>query len=169
VTTGPVDDRSLPRGVGSVSDEPIEVHFDGACETVRGHRIAAYGFTVSGPGVHHEDCGLAVPPGHERATNNVAEYVAAICALEWLSRAGHAGELTVIGDSELVVKQMAGEYQVRAEHLVPYHGRLEQLARGFRKVAFVWVPREQNVRADELSKQAIVAWARSSERAERSA
>ncbi len=156
---GPVDDRALPRGVTSAPDGPDEVHFDGACELVRGRRVAAYGFTVDGPGVRHEDSGLAVPPGHERATNNVAEYVAAICALEWLARHGHTGELRVLGDSELVIKQMHGDYRVRAEHLLPYHERLVQLARGFRKVEFVWVPREENTRADELSKRPIREWA----------
>ena len=163
----PVDDRALPRGVSAAPDGPVEVHFDGACETIGGRRVAAYGFTVEGPGLRHEDRGLAVPPGHERATNNVAEYVGAICALEWLSMHGHVGEVRVVGDSELVVKQMTGEYRVRAEHLEPYHERLAQLARGFRKAEFVWVRREENSRADDLSKEALRDWVRSSGRGDR--
>ncbi len=150
------EDRDLPRGLATPAAGPVEVHFDGACEEgPDGRRIAAYGFTVAGGGFHHEDCGLAVPPGHPRATNNVAEYVAAICALEWLRRAQYAGELRVFGDSELVIRQMTGEYQVRAEHLQPYHDRLRQLAQGFRRVDYQWVPRTENTRADELSKRGI--------------
>jgi ribonuclease HI len=151
----PLDDRELPRGVTSPAAGPVVVHFDGACEELGGRRVAAYGYALGGGGLLHEDFGLAVPPGHPRATNNVAEYVGAICALEWLARHGYAGEVRLLGDSQLVVRQMSGEYRVRAEHLVPYHERLRQLTRSFRKVEFVWVPRDENARADALSKRGI--------------
>ncbi len=150
-----VDDRELPRGVSTPPAGPVVVNFDGACEPARGGGIATYGFTVRGGGLLHEDHGLAVPPFHERATNNVAEYVAAICALEWLVKSGYEGEVVLEGDSQLVIRQMNGEYEVRAEHLGPYHERLRQLASRFRRVEYRWVPREENVRADELSKMAI--------------
>ncbi len=153
--SGSPDDRQLPRGLAATPPGPVEAHFDGACETILGRRVAAWGYTIWGAGYQDEACGLAVPPGHERATNNVAEYCGAICALEWLVRAGYGGDVRLIGDSELVVRQMTGEYAVRADHLRPYHDRLEQLARSFRRVDFVWVPREQNERADELSKQGL--------------
>ena len=151
----PLDDRELPRGLASPPAGPVEVHFDGASEEVAGRRVAAYGFTLDGAGFHQEDFGLAVPPGHPRATNNVAEYVAAICALEWLTRVGYGGDVRLTGDSQLVVRQMTGEYRVLTEHLQPYHDRLEQLARSFRQVEFRWVPRSENHRADELSKRGI--------------
>ncbi len=149
-----MDDRTLPRGIGSASG-PVIVHFDGACQKVAGGPVATFGFTVEGAGYDHEDRGLAVPPHHERATNNVAEYVAAIRALEWLRGQGYAGEVVVRGDSQLVAEQMAGTYQVRAEHLRPYHDWLAQLAGGFARVEFQWIRREENVRADALSKTAI--------------
>ena len=159
--SSPLDDRELPRGVASPSAGPVQVHFDGACEAVEGRRVAAYGYTLEGGGFHHEDRGLAVPPGHPRATNNVAEYVGAICALEWLARAGYSGDVVLNGDSQLVIRQMTGAYQVRKEHLVPYYERLLQLARGFQSVEFRWVPREENVRADALSKRGLALNARS--------
>ncbi len=59
------------------------------------------------------------------------------------------------GDSQLVIRQMTGEYQVRKEHLKAYRERLKQLAALFRRVEFQWVPREQNQRADALSKEAL--------------
>jgi len=151
----PVDDRALPRGVASPPAGPVEVGFDGACEDRSGRKVAAYGYTLRGAGFQHDDFGLAVPPGHERATNNVAEYVGVICALEWLVRHGYTGEVHIRGDSQLVQRQFTGEYQVRAEHLRPYHDRLMQLVASFRAVRFEWVPREQNSRADELSKRGI--------------
>ena len=150
-----MEDRQIPRGIATPDVGPVEVHFDGACEGGRGGSIATYGFTVAGTGLQIEDRGLAVPPFHERATNNVAEYVGAICALESLVRAGYAGEVTVRGDSQLVIRQMSGEYEVRADHLRPYHQRLKQLAALFPRVEFHWVPREENLRADELSKAAL--------------
>ncbi len=153
--SGTVDDARLPRGVASFGDGPVEVRFDGACERLGGRRVAAYGFTVRGSGLQHEDFGLAVPPGHPRATNNVAEYVGAICAMEWLVRRGYGGAVRVAGDSQLVVRQMRGEYRVRAGHLQPYHERLAQLSARFRAVEFVWIPREENFRADELSKRGL--------------
>ena len=151
----PLADRDLPRGVASPAPGPVDVHFDGACEQVGGLRVAAWGYTLEGAGLRHDDFGLAVPPGHPRSTNNVAEYVAAICALEWLARHGFSGEVRLEGDSQLAIRQMTGEYRVRAPGLRPYHERLAQLAASFRRVEFVWVPREENTRADALSKRGV--------------
>jgi ribonuclease HI len=131
------------------------VHFDGACEPPKGGGIATYGFTLEGPGLEHEKFGLAVPPGSERATNNVAEYVGAIRALEFLASINYHGPVLVFGDSQLVIRQLSGEYEVRAEHLQPYHEHLKRLVEKIGDVHFTWVPREENRRADELSKRAI--------------
>lgn len=149
-----MDDREIPRGVATL-EGPLEVHFDGACAPPRGGGIATFGFHLEGAGFLHEDYGLAVRPFSEHATNNVAEYVAAIRALEWLAKQAYPGDVVLLGDSQLVIRQMQGEYQVRAEHLKAYHEHLNQLARRFRRVDFRWVPREQNERADTLSKMAL--------------
>ncbi len=149
-----MDDAQLPRGVAS-SDGPVVVQFDGACQDTPVGRVASFGFTVDGGGFRFEDRGLCVPPGHARATNNVAEYTAAVRALEWLSAQGYSGPVVVAGDSQLVVRQMRGEYRVAAEHLRPYFDWLGTLARRFRSAEFRWVPREENARADALSKQAV--------------
>lgn len=147
-------DGTIPRGT-SVLARMVAVHFDGACQPPRGGGVAAYGFTVEGEGLDHEERGLAVPPGSERATNNVAEYAGAIRALEYLRSRSFRGIVLLLGDSQLVLRQMSGEYEVRAEHLKPYHAHLEALSRSFEEVRFQWVPREENVRADALSKEAI--------------
>jgi ribonuclease HI len=149
-----VDDREVPRGVATLGG-PVEVYFDGACAPPRGGGVATFGFHLRGAGYLHEDHGLAVRPFSEHATNNVAEYVAAIRALEWLAKHGYPGDVVLVGDSQLVIRQMKGEYEVRAEHLKAYHEHLVQLARQFRRVEFRWVPRDQNGRADALSKMAL--------------
>lgn len=132
----------------------VRVHFDGACDPAPGGGIATYGFVVEGE-LRWEEKGLAVPPWTSRATNNVAEYVGAIRALEWLKSNGYRGEVLVQGDSQLVVRQVNGEYEVKAEHLKEYHDHLTALARSFETCRFEWVPREENERADSLSKEAL--------------
>ncbi len=151
-----MQDPELPRGVASMTDRPVVVHFDGACQPPRGGGVATFGFTVEGGGFAHEESGLATRPYSERSTNNVAEYVAAIRALEWLREQGYAGPVSVRGDSQLVIRQIRGEYEVKAEHLLAYRSRLEQLAREFHAVEFQWIPREENQRADALSKEALL-------------
>jgi ribonuclease HI len=150
-----MDDDRIPRGVAELENPTVHVHFDGACQPPSGPGIATFGFTVEGPGLDIEEFGLATRPYSEHSTNNVAEYVAAIRALEWLLAAGFRGTVVVSGDSQLVVRQMLGEYEVRTEHLKAYHDRLAQLAREFASVSWNWVPREQNARADALSKRAL--------------
>lgn len=157
MTDGP--DAKLPRGQ-TLLPPLVEVHFDGACQPPGGGGVAAYGFVIDGAGLHHEEHDLAVRPWSAHATNNVAEYTGAIRALEWLRARGYRGQVILFGDSQLVIRQMQGEYLVRAAHLRSYWDRLQQLAKEFPDTRFVWVPREENARADELSKLAIEeAWA----------
>ncbi|MGA8663685.1 MAG: ribonuclease HI [Thermoplasmata archaeon] len=151
-----MEDRELPRGIVTAADlGPVRVHFDGACEPARGGGLATFGYTIEGAGFDLEEGGLAVRPYSERATNNVAEYAGAIQALYRLHGLGYTGPVEVRGDSQLVIRQMTGEYEVKAEHLRPYHEWLTQLAGKFSSVSWEWVPREQNQRADALSKQAL--------------
>ncbi|HYA54909.1 MAG TPA: ribonuclease HI [Thermoplasmata archaeon] len=154
------DDRDLPRGIASPGvSAPVVVHFDGACQPPGGAGVAGWGFVIEGPGVRWEEYGLATRPYSPHSTNNVAEYVGAIRALEHLKSTGYDGEVLMEGDSQLVVRQMNGEYEVRAEHLKAYHDWLRQLSTSFRHVEFRWVPREENEAADALSKRAIAeAW-----------
>ena len=158
----PADER-VPRGT-AVFPGLVQVHFDGACEPAHGGGIATYGFVAEGEGLRHEEGGLAVPPWSRHATNNVAEYAGAIRALEWLVSRGYAGPVLVLGDSQLVIRQMNGEYEVRAEHLKQYHQHLHALAGRFAEVRFAWVPRAENARADALTKEALAAAFREAQR-----
>lgn len=149
-------DPVLPRGTADFGSV-VTVHFDGACQPPKGGGVATYGYTIEGDRFHEEGRGLAVAPWAPHATNNVAEYVGAIRALEWLRSKAYRGPVMLLGDSQLVIRQMRGEYEVRAEHLRQYHEHLRRLASEFADVQFVWVAREENVRADELSKEALEA------------
>jgi ribonuclease HI len=144
----------IPRGT-VLYPGVVDVHFDGACNPPRGGGVATYGFTIAGDRLAYEERGLAVRPGVAHATNNVAEYTGAIRALEWLRSRGYRGAVLLHGDSQLVIRQMNGEYAIRKEHLKAYHAHLTALAREFAEVTFHWVPREENTRADELTKLAL--------------
>ncbi|MGA8303422.1 MAG: ribonuclease HI [Thermoplasmata archaeon] len=150
-------DEQIPRGVTTMDGHGVHVHFDGACQPPKGPGIATFGFTVEGEGLDHEEYGLATRPYSEHSTNNVAEYVAAIRALEWLRGQGYRGTVIASGDSQLVIRQMRGEYRVRTEHVKEYHRWLARLAGEFATVEWHWIPREQNTRADALSKVALDA------------
>ena len=87
-------------------------------------------------------------------TNNVAEYRALLLGL---TRAGELGarEVEIRADSELVVRQMTGEYRVRNENLQPLHREARALAQSFERVKYVHVRREKNREADRLANRAI--------------
>jgi len=83
------------------------------------------------------------------ATNNVAEWTALILGLEAAAKRG-IRHLAVRLDSELVVKQLRGEYRVKHVGLQPLHRRALQLLRAFGEVEIRHVPRKQNALADKL-------------------
>ena len=88
------------------------------------------------------------------ATNNVAEYRALIAGLEAAAR-HHASPLTVCMDSELVVRQMTGEYRVKHAGLKPLHAEASQVASRLASVRYVAVRREENARADQLVNETL--------------
>jgi ribonuclease HI len=88
------------------------------------------------------------------ATNNVAEYRAVILALQKAFDLG-AGSVTVYLDSELVVRQLRGEYKVREAHLKLLHREALDILNRFSEYHIHHVPREENRRADQLANEAI--------------
>ena len=90
------------------------------------------------------------------ATNNVAEYSALLAGLEKAVELG-VRELEVISDSELMVKQMRGEYKVKNEALRELSLRAAGLARELGQVSYTAVRREHNELADRLVNEALDA------------
>jgi len=90
------------------------------------------------------------------ATNNEAEYNGLLAGLEEAWNLG-AKEVDVVMDSELVIKQMRGEYRVKAKNLRPYYEEARKRVSGFEKVRFTHVRREDpNItRADALLNQEL--------------
>jgi ribonuclease HI len=90
------------------------------------------------------------------ATNNVAEYRALVAGLRSAVERG-VTELEVVSDSELLVKQMLGEYRIRNEALRALADEAEALARKLRRVDYTAVRREHNELADRLVNEALDA------------
>ena len=90
------------------------------------------------------------------ATNNVAEYRALIAGLEKAVELG-IDELEVVSDSELLVKQMQGEYRVKNEALRDLNDEANHLERKLGRVRYTAVRREHNELADRLVNEALDA------------
>ena len=88
------------------------------------------------------------------ATNNVAEYRAILLGLE-LARSLGASEVEVVNDSELVARQIGGQYKVKHAGLRPLYEEAMDALRGFDRWSVRTVRREQNERADELVNAAL--------------
>jgi ribonuclease HI len=114
---------------------------------------AAYGYVLEAEdgtvlAAHGEKIGVA--------TNNVAEYSALIAGLEKALELG-VDEVVVVSDSELMVKQMKGEYRVKNEALQELWLRAGRLARQVGSVGYTAVRREHNTLADKLVNEALDA------------
>jgi len=134
----------------------LTIHFDGLCLPKNPGGVATYGFVAKrGAKLIHEEGGLAAPPYTPQATNNVAEYTGVLKALEWALAQGFENEkLIVRGDSELVIKQLKGEYKVKSPSIVGLFTRVRDLAAKFSSISFGWVPREENKDADAMTNRA---------------
>lgn len=132
----------------------IVLNADGLCEPTNPGGVACYGWVAWQDGKRiGEGWGEAARgPG---ATNNVADYRAVIAALEWLLAEGLAGERFLVrSDSQLLIRQIQGNYAVRSNRILPLYRRVRRLAGRFASLRFEWVPREKNREADLLSRRA---------------
>jgi ribonuclease HI len=129
----------------------LVVHVDGGARGNPGP--AAIGVVVS------DAAGVLLEQHGERigeTTNNVAEYRALLCGLS-RARALGASEVEVVGDSELVAKQVNGQYKVKHAGLKPLHAEALRALGGFAAWRVRTVPRAQNAAADALVNAALDA------------
>jgi ribonuclease HI len=115
------------------------------------------------PGPAAAACVISTPAGEVldehaellgRATNNVAEYRALLLGLRRARELG-ASEVQIIGDSELIAKQVQGVYKVKHEAMRPLHREAMAALAAFGRWSIRTVPREQNARADALVNAAL--------------
>jgi ribonuclease HI len=132
-------------------NEPYIMQFDGASKANPGNSGAGYVIlNAKREKVYSNYMNLGIK------TNNQAEYSGMIYGLKSAQNLG-IKNLEVAGDSQLIIYQMTGKYQVKNEALKPYHKEAKLLEAGFEKISFNWIPREQNSEADALSNQGVMA------------
>jgi ribonuclease HI len=143
--------RAVPAGQRSpaLTPDTLHIHIDGASRGNPGE--AGFGISVEGP----DGAAVAALYGYlGRASNNVAEYQALIHALRWARERG-ARSVRVYSDSELVVRQVNGQYKVKHPDMIPLHREATRLLRQFPSATLDHVRREQNREADRLANQAL--------------
>ena len=157
-TSGWVDDVLRGRQPRSEAPEPKAVapvegafilNTDGACRGNPGPSGAGWVFSTSD--------GRVVRTGSSflgRATNNEAEYIAVVLGLEDALSAG-IGDLLLRADSELLIKQLKGQYRVKNARLKPLYERVKGLAGRFQRFRCEHVRREYNREADAEANRAI--------------
>lgn len=129
--------------------EKVVIFTDGACRGNPGP--SSIGVVISdshGKTLHEISKKVGVQ------TNNYAEYVAVIEGLKFCHSHG-ASHVVVKADSQLMVRQMTGEYKVKSENIIPLHGEVKALVRKFQAVEFIHVMREENKLADQLANDAL--------------
>jgi ribonuclease HI len=126
----------------------LVIHIDGGSRGNPGE--AGFGVYVEAPdGTATELYGYI-----GRATNNVAEYQALLHALRHALARG-ATRVRILSDSELVVRQVAGQYKVKHPDMIPLHQEARSLMRRFERITLDHVRREQNREADRLANRAL--------------
>ena len=140
-----------PQGgdAGAVHGAAVVIYCDGASSGNPGP--AAVGVVIADA----TGCELlAWGEGIGRATNNVAEYRAAIAGLQKALELG-ARSVELRADSELLVRQIRGQYRVKNAGLQPLHAKVLELLARFERWSACHIPREKNARADALASAAV--------------
>jgi ribonuclease HI len=129
----------------------LAVYFDGSCNPNPKGEMG-WGCVIEKHGVVlFEDCDSCW--AHEGNSNNVAEYLGLKMALEWILANRDPNEkMLVLGDSNLVVNQMNGEWKIKEGRYRDIAIECQELMRKLPNASFQWIPRHKNQRCDDLSK-----------------
>ena len=127
-------------------NKAITVFCDGGARGNPGPAASAFAVIKEGKILHKESKYLG------EATNNVAEYTAVIMALSWLTKEKITnGKIVFNLDSQLITKQLKGEYKIKSEKLKPLVLSAKSLENNILlKVEYMWNPRSKNKIADQL-------------------
>ena len=124
--------------------ETLEIFIDGACSGNPGP--AAIGLVLKKHGQKIQEVSKTIG----EATNNIAEYTALIYALQE-ALVQKVQQIKIYTDSELIYKQVIGQYKVSHEKLKPLFAQVQHLIKGFKHIDIQCIPREENKEADRLA------------------
>lgn len=129
-----------------------KLYFDGSCTPVNPGGVAGFAWRL----LDENNQEIASDSGEvcrgPTATNNIGEWAAVTNGLKYLKEIEYTGELEIYGDSQLVIRQLLGEYKVRKETLMPYHKECMTILKEMKWDA-IWIPREENEECDKLSRK----------------
>lgn len=157
-----LDSVEIATHTKTLPDRYYALHFDGACQWENGRRTG-YGFSIDlfdgafktpiarGFGYVTENVGR-----EHLNSSNAAEYKGLIAGLEYLKERGWLDEpVFVFGDSKMVINQMFGEWCVKKGCYAPFAATARALLQEFSSIDGMWISREKNRVADNLSKKAL--------------
>ncbi|MGC4105966.1 MAG: ribonuclease HI family protein [Thermomicrobiales bacterium] len=135
----------MPSATPATGIRAFEIVFDGGSLGNPGKGYGSYEITSGGEVIRHqrEEYGNNI-------TNNQAEYLTLIKALEWLDlllegqRSG--ATVHINGDSQLVINQVTGKWKIKAEQLRPYAERIRSLMVGYKSATIAWHARANSVK-----------------------
>lgn len=127
----------------------VKIYTDGASRGNPGPASIGVSFTTT---QEEEIFTLSEALGNQ--TNNFAEYSALVRGLQVASE-NKVENIWVRTDSQLMVRQILGEYKVKSDSIKDLHAKATEILKNFEKVRIEHIPREQNKRADELANQAL--------------
>lgn len=124
----------------------IVLYCDGGARGNPGPAASAFAVLENNKAVYKESLFLG------KTTNNVAEYQSVVIALKWLSKQKSKQEsIKVVVDSQLVFRQLNGEYKIKKEELKKLAIKIKQLEKKIKsEIIFDWLPRSKNKIADKL-------------------
>lgn len=131
-----------------MSGAAVQIHIDGAARGNPGPAAFAYIIRKGGTTLHKDKAPLGTK------TNNAAEYTALLRALQKAVELG-IKDLEIYSDSELLVKQMRGEYRVKNKDLQDLYEEAKELEAKVKPVRFQHIPRAQNSEADRMCNEAL--------------
>lgn len=131
--------------------------FDGACEPRNPGGVMGMGALMLKDGQRIWETSW-MEPASPRTSNNVAEYLALNAVLDWCFENDLLKERIVLcGDSNLVIQQMFGKWKMRGGFYVEHAIAAKKKILCFASITGMWVPRDENWIADDLSKASLVA------------
>lgn len=135
----------------------IKAYFDGCCEPTNPGGYCGFGAVIfkDKERIWEYSGFIDASP---TTSNNVGEYKAFIKILEYLYENNMRNEdITVYGDSKLVIEQMFGTWRIKKGFYVPFAHEAQVLVEQFEDLKGQWIPRDDNYLADELSKRELLS------------
>jgi ribonuclease HI len=133
----------------------IKCYFDGACEPNQTNGKMAYGGVIYQHEEKIHEFSYPYKPKDNIASNNIAEYCGLIATLHYLiNREFTNHEIYIFGDSQLVINQMAGRWNMNEGKYLKYAIKAKYILQDhfIKPPVFEWIPKERNTEADKLSR-----------------